>query len=718
MNAARGRERGAVLLIVLAVLVLITAAVLLEKLNAAVAPSPSRDPDSMQTLARAKEALIAWSATHPNTPGLLPFPDRNDDHLLATADAPARYDGASDCDVSGAIASTHLLGVFPFGGEQVACTAGANVAVSVDIADSSGHPLWYAVSQNLLLGGNGGPINPDIGELGPNPWITVRDQTGAVISNRVAAVIIAPGPPLPGQDRSATAPAASNFLDTFVVGPTTYDNSDADGCTDVIGCGSPSEDFIVNANPQPGAAFNDRLVFITIDELMRAVEDRVLGQAANALRNYRSGNPGDFYPWMSTFTAPRSPQGVATGGSATTIVDTGASFVVDGVSDGDLVRNLSDGSIGPVATGGVTATTLTLEGLIGGTGNSFVAGDRYVVHASDKFHGDTGTVEGMLPLHFPNEVFETGFTLNFNFSGEKNDTVGGDPSLQPTVSDVDNFNGNDITFDPTLPGHEGWCKWTQSDRVDCRGTAVLPNTPAPGVTQTVEVWFNFTASSTTIVAPTAGNVRRRNHTYIGVYNGPPVPVAAPDMPQVAWSVRVTNDDGILVPGWRLAERDGSTSLVINKFEGIRYELDVPNELPTWFVDNGWHHFIHGVVSGANVPFVAATTSGDGNCTTPPTGAGNEADDCLTIQYNAATVRNDVEALVIGPGRVLAAPLPLAQDRDTAGACPSQPAFLCEYFETPNSDAEATTRNLIYGRAPADTFQVNPTFNDQLRAVPP
>jgi hypothetical protein len=694
---------------VLTILILITSAILLDRLNAAVQPTPSRDPVSMDTLARTKEALIAWSATHPNTPGLLPFPDRNDDHLLATADAPARYDGASDCDVSGAIASTHLLGSFPFAGEQVGCTAGANVAMSIDVDDSSGQRLWYAVSRNLVLGGDGGPINPDIGELGAHSWITVRDQTGAVVSNQVAAVIIAPGPALGGQDRSTTAPGAANYLDTLVIGAATYDNADADGCPDAAGCGTPGEEFIVSSNPQPGDIFNDRLVFITVDELMRAVEDRVVGEAASALKSYRSGNPGDYYPWMSAFSDPRSPQGVATGGSATSLADAGTDFVAASVSDGDLVRNLTDGSIGPVATGGVTVNTLTLEGLIGGTGNTFAAGDRYVVHAPGKFLGNAGSVEGMLPLHYPNEVFQTRFTVNWNFSGEKNDDIGGDPSLQPTVSDVDNFDGNDLT----IPETQGACKWTQSDRVDCRGWAFLPGQGMGGSNRTVEVWFNFTADTTTIVAPTTTDVRRRNHTYNGNNDGWVTAVAAPDLPQETWSVRITDDDGVLPPGWRLAVRDLSTDLVINKFEGIRYEIGVPDELPAWFVDNNWHQFIHGAVSGAKVPFVAAISSGDGNCTTPPTGAGNEADDCLTIQFNATTVRDDVEALVIGPGSVLA-----AQNRNTTTGCAPQPDFLCDYFETPNSDIEATTRNLIYGRAPANTFEVGATFNDQIRAVPP
>ncbi|MEJ2090240.1 MAG: hypothetical protein P8Y69_17620, partial [Gammaproteobacteria bacterium] len=198
-----------------------------------------------------------------------------------------------------------------------------------------------------------------------------------------------------------------------------------------------------------------------------------------------------------------------------------------------------------------------------------------------------------------------------------------------------------------------------------------------------------------------------------------------DMPQQSWSVRISDDDGTpgtcthLSPprncGWRLAVRDGNTDLVINKFEGIRYEIEVPGELPGWFVENNWQHFVHAAISGANLP-ATVSTSGDGACETPPLGAGNEDDDCLTVEYNAAMVRDDVEALVLGPGAALAA---LPQDRNAGTACAPQPAFLCDYFEAPNSaDFSPAPRNLVFGRAMGDTFSVSNTFNDQIRTIPP
>ena len=449
-----GRQDGAALILALVILVLLASAVLLDRLNAAVAPAPFRDPVSVEALAGAKDALIAWAATHPDTPGLLPFPDRNDD---GTPD----YDGTADCVSPGPVAAGHLLGRFPIQGEQAGCAT--TIGMSVEVVDSAGEPLWYAVSRNLVRGGDGGPINPDSGDLATQPWITVRDQTGAVISNRVAAVIIAPGPALTGQDRSAISanPLVEypKYLESVTIGPDTFSNADADGCLDDnVGCGVPeAEDFIIY--PHTVDAFNDRLVLITIDELMRAVEDRVLGETVQALKSYKSSYTvaAPFYPWMSTFTDPRSPQDVATGGSATSLVDTGTDFVAAGVSDGDLVRNLTDGSIGPVAAGGVTATTLTLEGLIGGAGNTFAVGDGYVVHAPDKFQGNSGStgMEGMLPLHYPNEVFQTGFTVNWNYAGEANDDAwlkwdDGNIALIPTENDVDHFSSNSAAGDVTI----------------------------------------------------------------------------------------------------------------------------------------------------------------------------------------------------------------------------------------------------------------------------
>ncbi len=702
-------QRGAALLIMLGALVLLTAAILLSQLNASVVPTPTRDPSTSEALASAKDALIAWAATHPDTPGLLPFPDRNDD---VTPD----YDGAADCVAPGTVGPAHLIGSFPIRGEELLTGCTADVPMSVEIEDSSGQRLWYAVSRNLVRGGGGGLVNPDIGELGLHPWITVRDQSGTILSSRVAAVIIAPGTPLVGQDRSSIAPAAANYLDSFVIGATTYDNADADGCPDALTApcvATPGEEFIINPSPAAGDNFNDRLVFVTIDELMGAVQDRVIGEAANALKNYRG--TGDVYPWLSPFSDPRAKlEGTATGGSATSLVDlTMTDFAAAGVVVGDLVRNLTDGSARTVTAVAPTTLTLFSQGLIGGATNIFAAGDDYVVHTSNKFDGTASNVDGMLPIAFPGKLFQTGFSVNWNFFGGVDSTEtwnDGDIGLIPTIIDVENFNG--ATLPVTFPN--GLCKWIQTDRIDCMGTATLPNTPAGGTTRTVEVWFNFTADTTTIVPPTGATGRRRNHTFIGNNGGPVTPLLAPDLPQNAWSVHIEDDNGTN-RAYRRAARVPGTNLDVT-ITGIHYEdLDVPGDLPRWFVDNKWHHFVHVALSGANAP-TSGTTTGSGTCLVPP--AGDATNQCLTVRFSGTMVRPDVAALVIGPGTMLT-----AQDRITAttpcsGQSPPKPAIFCDYFEGPNSNDESPSRNLTFGRTPSDTFSVTTTFNDHVRAVPP
>lgn len=155
------RQRGAALLVTLIILVLLTTAILLDRLNAVATPAPFGDRKSGETLARAKDALIAWAAAHPDHPGLLPFPDRNDD-------ATPNYDGTADCVSAVSLASGDLLGRFPIQGEQ----------------------------------------------------------TGAGLPLRIAAVIIAPGPALTGQDRSSidSNPAIEypKHLESVTIGPDTF----------------------------------------------------------------------------------------------------------------------------------------------------------------------------------------------------------------------------------------------------------------------------------------------------------------------------------------------------------------------------------------------------------------------------------------------------------------------------------------------------------------
>lgn len=263
-----------------------------------------REQETMQALGDAKAALIAWSVTHSELPGLMPYPDREDD--------PAGYDGKSDCPFPGtAFSYGFLLGQLPVYGQTNPC-ASPQDGLGGNWQDAHGNRLWYAVSRNLVqdyeLSVSNPAFNPVInpgfinapytdppyqrlGHTTGYRWLTVRDRNGNVISDKVAVVIIAPGPPLATQDRSAAAPEATEFLDSLQIGATVHSNQDYD---------SDQEDFIIGDDSnklspsdttyQLPYNFNDKLVFITIDELMAAVEKRAAAVAIDALKEYRTAN--------------------------------------------------------------------------------------------------------------------------------------------------------------------------------------------------------------------------------------------------------------------------------------------------------------------------------------------------------------------------------------------------------------------------------------------
>ena len=73
---------------------------------------------------------------------------------------------------------------------------------------------------------------------------------------------------------------------------------------------------------------------------------------------------------------PSTVTGSATGGSDVTLIDTGANFTGDGIVVGDAVYNSSDDSYAIVKVVN-SATQLTITKLVGGTLNTFSAGNTY-----------------------------------------------------------------------------------------------------------------------------------------------------------------------------------------------------------------------------------------------------------------------------------------------------------------------------------------------------
>jgi hypothetical protein len=295
-SASCFKQQGAALILFAVLLFLVTTAAFFTYFDSS-QYKVERERRTLEALVDAKTALIGWSVAHPQYLGILPFPDRSID---------GDYDGNSDCVSAAMLEYPHLLGKFPHVAQTAPCV-GTAIGIASDAIDGYGERLWYAVSRNLIRTSvvtGSLVINPGVADAPTYPWLIVRDKQGQIISSRVAAVIIAPGPPVGAQNRTGGLAGPAAYLDTVTIAGNTYSNADST---------VPYEDFImaedmqrvspVHPTYQQPYEFNDRLIYITIDELLKALESRVIREAANALRTYYTASAAvaenRFFPYAS-----------------------------------------------------------------------------------------------------------------------------------------------------------------------------------------------------------------------------------------------------------------------------------------------------------------------------------------------------------------------------------------------------------------------------------
>lgn len=687
------RQTGAALLVFTALLVVISASVLLDQLSNRTNLNIDRERETTAALAEARDALIGWSVSHSQEPGRLPWPDRNGD---------GSYDGGADC-FAGGVSNALLLGRFPYAGDATPCSS---EPMGVYPRDGAGEPLFYAVSQNLIQH-RGAPgadpgINPGLMDGGASyPWLTVVDQNGNVISNRVAAVLIAPGVALEGQDRSATAPNADQFLDSVTVGATTYDNGD----DDLVFIQYPDSRMTAVETD----SFNDRLVYVTIDELMRKVEKRVLGDAAVALRTYRTSYGR--YPWLSPYRDPTAYTGSDTltgrieavnGGDR--LIDNEANFPDDPVLEDQIIVNASR------RTSWIIKDQHNPDDIhLKDKPNDFVAGDAYNVRPA--FNAIWGQREGHIPYidTTANETFSfaTGFTVDWT-GGSAGPITCADPlpgllllvtgeCAVITANLTAGANATTVTIPPP-PAGDGDCIWTDSldpgnpeNVVDCTATLTQNNVyqldicldPALGIWPWCPtVWGTFWVNRTyTFSFSYAG----AGSATSGGTNG----VKTREVSGTAATNQTVTFQDTMLGVWPVSNTVTAT-IPENQLtlSGIYYDLEDSVEFPGYFFTNDWHHYVYVKISDEHVAVNDAGATSSDNCT-----AGT---DCISLQIGGATARNEIQAVIVGAGGQVT-----GQDRSNGN--------LSDYFEN---------NNAVTANDTAERGTLTAAFNDQVRIVTP
>lgn len=280
------------------------------------------------------------------------------------------------------------------------------------------------------------------------------------------------------------------------------------------------------------------------------------------------------------------------------------------------------------------------------------------------FVAAVGSRHGLVPYHSGDGIFSTDF----------NWVIGSGVSClncSGTVSLVDI--NSVLSGSATIAAHGAQCNWTAADTlqgVNCQAALVFPDTPAPGITRTVEINLAYVGGpSDYTVSPANGSqLTTRSVTKLNV--------------PMTGAIHVVDRAGAAVTGegWS----DGVASSVTTS------NIRLYPALPAWYSANDWQRFVVAAVAPGFVP------GGPDNC----------SGGCLTVDGNGVTLASTIRLAVFTTGRRL-------DDTDylTLPALPNPPqvrptANLYDYLDSSNNVAAGS---LVFDRK----VPLSATFNDQI-----
>ena len=239
----RGAHRGFVAIVLIAVICTVAATWFVTSLGAN-AVRNERDKKTTAALAQAKQALIGRSAIDQSLPGSLPCPDMKTN--IVGNNIP--NDGIAD--LFAGIHCPSYVGRLPWRTLGLA-----------DVRDADGERLWYALSPNFRDYASQVLINDTAtGTLSVSETATTTN---------VVAIVFSPGATLGGQvrDSGTNQNNVANYLD----------GANASGTTAFVA-------QIAAGN------FNDRLLTITVADIMASAERRVANEIKAALNRFFLAN--------------------------------------------------------------------------------------------------------------------------------------------------------------------------------------------------------------------------------------------------------------------------------------------------------------------------------------------------------------------------------------------------------------------------------------------
>jgi len=281
VRAGRRHQRGAALLVMLAIVGLAGSWMLIDRLKTESGGiEAARKKRNAEVLKRAKQALIGYVAAQAakdgeNNPGAMPCPEN-----------PGDFDSTTGREgLVGTSCGITTVGRFPWrtlGLEQ--------------LVDSSGEPLWYVVGPGWGVGGGNTAINSD----------SVGQLTVDSVPNAAVALIIAPGAAF--SVPASGACAAQNQVRPSTGTPDLRNYLECDNAT------SPADATFVTTGPS--GSFNDQVLAVTAADVLPAIEAaiaaRIEREIAPQLQSLYSGGS-----WSGASTAPALPWPAAFANPAT-----------------------------------------------------------------------------------------------------------------------------------------------------------------------------------------------------------------------------------------------------------------------------------------------------------------------------------------------------------------------------------------------------------------